>query len=83
MTEQTGEAIDSYIGAANKNRGTSLFGGCPGLDRPITTRQYVRLIGQWIARIGLDPRFFGTHSLRRTRATLIYRPTGNPRAVQF
>jgi integrase len=38
---------------------------------------------QWIAGIGLDPRFFGTHSLRRTKATLIYRRTGNLRAVQL
>ena len=81
MTEQTGEAIDSYIGAADKNRGTSLFGGCRGLDRPITTRQYARLIGQWIAGVGLNPKLFGTYSLRRTKATLIYRRTGNLRAV--
>jgi integrase len=37
----------------------------------------------WVARIGLDPKVFGTHSLRRTKATLIYRRTGNLRAVQL
>ena len=37
----------------------------------------------WIASIGLDPRFLGTHSLRRTKATLIHRRTGNLRAVQL
>jgi len=37
----------------------------------------------WIAGIGLDPSFFGTHSLRRTKATLVYRRTGNLRAVQL
>ena len=83
MTEQTREAIDSYIGAANKNRGEFLFGGCRGLDRPITTRQYARLLSGWIAGIGLDPHLFGTHSLRRTKPTLIYRRTGNLRAVQL
>ena len=83
MTEQTREAVDSYIGTANKKPGEFLFGGRRGQDRPITARQYARLVGQWIASIGLDPSFFGTHSLRRTKATLIYRRTGNLRAVQL
>jgi integrase len=47
------------------------------------TRQYVRLVSEWISSVGLDPRLFGTHSLRRTKATLIYRRTGNLRAVQL
>jgi integrase len=83
MTEQTREAIDNYLAAAGKKPGEFIFGGRRGRDRPITTRQYARLVGQWIAGIGLDPRFFGTHSLRRTKATLIYRRTGNLRAVQL
>jgi Phage integrase family len=49
----------------------------------MTTRQYARLVSEWIASIGLDPHVFGTHSLRRTKATLIYRRTGNLRAVQL
>ena len=49
----------------------------------MTTRQYARLVADWIASIGLDPHVFGTHSLRRTKATLIYRRTGNLRAVQL
>jgi Phage integrase family len=49
----------------------------------MTTRQYARLVSGWVATIGLDPHFFGTHSLRRTKATLIYRQTGNLRAVQL
>jgi integrase len=47
------------------------------------TRQYARLVSGWIASIGLDAKQFGTHSLRRTKATLIYRRTGNLRAVQL
>ena len=58
MTEQTREAVDSYIGAANKKPGEFLFGGRRGSDRSITTRQYARLVCQWIAGIGLDPSFF-------------------------
>jgi integrase len=83
ITEQTREAIDCYIRSAGKKPGEFLFGARRGQDRPITTRQYARLVGQWIASIGLDPSFFGTHLLRRTKATLIYRRTGNLRAVQL
>ena len=53
------------------------------LSRHMTTRQYARLLSRWLADIGLDPHLFGTHSLRRTKATLIYRRTGNLRAVQL
>jgi len=49
----------------------------------MSTRQYARLLAVWVASIGLDPRVYGTHSLRRTKATLIYRRTGNLRAVQL
>jgi site-specific recombinase XerD len=49
----------------------------------MATRQYARLLADWVASIGLDPKVFGTHSLRRTKATLIYRRTGNLRAVQL
>jgi len=48
----------------------------------LTTRQYARLVHEWVCSIGLDPAKFGTHSLRRTTAVLIYRRPGNLRAVQ-
>ena len=49
----------------------------------MTTRQYARLLSKWLTSVGLDPHLYGTHSLRRTKATLIYRRTGNLRAVQL
>lgn len=49
----------------------------------MTTRQYARLLSQWLEAVGLDPTLYGTHSLRRTKATLIYKRTGNLRAVQL
>ncbi|WP_284198471.1 tyrosine-type recombinase/integrase [Azospirillum oryzae] len=52
-------------------------------DRPISTRQYARLVDRWVGEIGLDPATYGTHSMRRTKATLIYRRTGNLRAIQL
>ena len=48
----------------------------------LTTRHYARLVKRWVAMVGLDPADYGTHSLRRTKATLIYRRTKNLRAVQ-
>ena len=83
MSEQTRQAIDDYLKAANKRPGEFLFTGRRGANASITTRQYARLVSEWIGSVGLDPRLFGTHSLRRTKATLIYRRTGNLRAVQL
>jgi integrase len=83
MTEQTRQAVDDYIRAANKKPGEFLFTGRRGAGQCMTTRQYARLVSGWVGSIGLDPRLFGTHSLRRTKATLIYRRTGNLRAVQL
>jgi integrase len=60
-----------------------MFSSRQDADRSLTTRQYARLVSKWIAGIGLDPHVFATHSLRRTKATLIYRRTGNLRAVQL
>ena len=83
LTDQTRQAIDDYIRLASKKPGDFLFVGRSGAGRCMTTRQYARLVSEWIASIGLDSLKFGTHSLRRTKATLIYRRTGNLRAVQL
>ncbi|MCW1996224.1 integrase [Bradyrhizobium diazoefficiens] len=82
LTESTRQAIDDYLRAAGKKSGEYLFTGRRRSGH-MTTRQYARLLSNWIADIGLDPHLFGTHSLRRTKATLIYRRTGNLRAVQL
>lgn len=83
ITEQTRQAIEAYLETTNKKSGDFLFAGRRGLGRCLTTRQYARLLSEWIAGIGLDPTLFGTHSIRRTKATLIYKRTGNLRAVQL
>jgi integrase len=49
----------------------------------ISTRQYARLVDEWVTAIGLRRAEFGTHSLRRTKASMIYKATGNLRAVQI
>jgi integrase len=83
LTEQTRQAIEDYLRASGKKSGEFLFTSRRRSDRCMSTRQYARLVAEWIGSIGLDPRLFGTHSLRRTKATLIYRRTGNLRAVQL
>jgi integrase len=83
LSEQTRQAVDDYLKATNKRPGEFLFTGRRGSETCITTRQYARLVSKWIGSAGLNPRLFGTHSLRRTKATLIYRRTGNLRAVQL
>jgi integrase len=83
VTELTRQAVDDYIRTAGKKPGEFLFGSRRGLGRCMTTRQYARLVAEWVGGVGLDPGLFGTHSLRRTKATLIYRRTGNLRAVQL
>src|SRR5450432_2709294 len=83
LTEHTRQAVDDYIRTAGKKPGGFLFTARRGQEDRMTTRQYARLLSEWIAGIGLGPHLFGTHSLRRTKATLIYRRTGNLRAVQL
>jgi integrase len=82
LTDQTRLAVDEYLRLTRRKSGQYLFAGrCEASG--LTTRQYARLVHEWVASIGLDPAKFGTHSLRRTKAVLIYRRTGNLRAVQL
>ena len=53
------------------------------MQRPSGTRQYARILGHWVDEVGLDRADYGTHSMRRTKATLVYRRTKNLRAVQL
>ncbi len=83
LTDQTRQAIDEYLRLTGRKAGQFLFAGRGDGSHGLTTRQYARLVQEWVASIGLDPAKFGTHSLRRTKAVLIYRRTGNLRAVQL
>jgi integrase len=83
LTDQTRQAVDEYLRTAGKDPGEFLFTRGRGNGQCMTSRQYARLLSEWVASIGLDAKLFGTHSLRRTKATLIYRRTGNLRAVQL
>ena len=82
LTDQARQSLDEYLRLTGRKAGQFLFAGRDPA-RGLTTRQYARLVQEWVASIGLDPAKFGTHSLRRTKAVLIYRQTGNLRAVQL
>jgi integrase len=75
LTKLTRHAVDDYLKATGKKPGDCLFTSRRRPYCSLTTRQYARLLSQWLASVGLDPRLFGTHSLRRTKATLICRRT--------
>ena len=83
LTEVTRQALDDYLRIGGWKAGQYLFPGRRGPDQHLTTRQYARLVSEWVRGIGLDPLKYATHSMRRTKATLIYRRTGNLRAVQL
>jgi integrase len=83
ITEHSRQSGDEYLRLTKRKPGAFLFGGQRDKDKGLTTRQYARLVSTWTAMIGLDASLYGTHSLRRTKATLIYRKTGNLRAIQL
>ena len=84
LTDQTRQAIDEYLRITDRKAGQFLFAGRrDDGSRGLTTRRYARLVQEWVASIGLGPAKFGTHSLRRMKAVLIYRGTGNLRAFQL
>jgi integrase len=82
LTEHTRQAVDDYLKFSRKQPGEFLFTG-PRSGCSMTPRQYGRLVSDWFTGVGLDSHLYGTHSLRRTKATHIYRRTGNLRAVQL
>lgn len=83
ITALTRQAIDSWLVKASLYNENYLFPSRVHQSPHITTRQYARIVRHWITEIGLDPSAYGTHSMRRTKASLIYKRTKNLRAVQI
>jgi integrase len=83
VTEQTRDSIGAWVGEAGLRPDDYLFPSRVAASPHLTTRQYGRILKAWVAGVGLDPHGYGTHSMRRTKATLIYRRTRNLRAVQL
>lgn len=83
LTEPTRTAVREWLRVRDHGDSPYLFPSrlnrCPHLS----TRQYARLVHEWVQKAGLDASAYGTHSMRRTKAAQIYRKTGNLRAVQL
>jgi integrase len=83
ITDASREALSAWLALRGERADDWLF---PSRSRPgdhITTRQYARLVAEWATMIDLEPRAYGTHSLRRTKVALLYKKTGNLRACQL
>lgn len=83
LTEPTRTALAAWIEKANLKADQFLFPSRLARSPHVSTRQYARIVHQWVSAIGLDSTIYGTHTMRRTKATLIYRRTKNLRAVQL
>jgi integrase len=83
LSEQTRKAVEAWIDKVHLYSSDFLFPSRLRYSDHLSTRQYARIVKAWASLIGLDAGEYGTHSLRRTKATLIYRRTKNIRAVQL
>ncbi len=83
ITSPTRDALEASIKRTGLKSESFLFPSCVGKSPHLGTRQYARMVDHWVREIGLDPTAYGTHSMRRTKASLIYRRTKNLRAVQL
>jgi len=83
ITEQTRRSLEAWIEARRLRAEDWLFPSRSKREAHLSTRQYARLVDAWVALVGLDPAAYGTHSLRRTKVSLLYKKTGNLRACQL
>jgi integrase len=83
LTSGTRQSLAKWIARGQLQSGDFLFPSRIEASPHISTRQYARIVHRWFDEIGLDATAYGTHTMRRTKPTLIYRRTKNLRAVQL
>lgn len=83
ITEQTRHSVAAWVAEAHLTAGQYLFPSRITKSPHLSTRQYARIVESWVKSIGLDSSAYGTHTMRRTKVTLIYRRTKNLRAIQL
>ena len=83
ITEMSRDALQAWTRAAGLRSSDYVFPSRSGNSPHLSTRQYARIVHRWVRDIGLDSSCYGTHTMRRTKAALIYRRTKNLRAVQL
>lgn len=83
LLEHTRDSILAWLECPGGTLDDFVFPSRSDHNKHISTRQYARLVDEWVTGIGLRREDYGTHSLRRTKASIIYKQTGNLRAVQI
>jgi integrase len=83
ITEATRAALSDWIRLSSLESDSFLFPSRVRSSPHLSTRQYARIVDSWVEEVGLDSAAYGTHSIRRTKPSLIYRRTKNLRAVQL
>jgi integrase len=83
ITEGTRQAVLHWIGSQSLGLDDYLFPSRVRASDHISTRQYLRIVHRWVTNLGLDTSAYGTHTMRRTKVSLIYRRTKNLRAIQL
>jgi len=83
VTQGTRNSVLAWIRERGSGCGDCLFPSRRHDRDCISTRHYARLLKRWLRDVGIEPSAYGTHSLRRTKVALIYRQTGNIRAIQI
>ena len=83
ITQLTRETLNTLIEHDHLGSNDYLFQSRLHDSPHLSRRQYSRIVKGWVEMIGLDPTEYGTHTMRRTKPTLIYRRTKNLRAVQL
>jgi integrase len=83
ITETTRDSLERWIATPEMRRAEHLWPSRFHASPHLSTRQYARILRDWVTSIGLEPSAYGTHSMRRTKVAQIYKKTGNLRAVQL
>jgi integrase len=83
ITIKTQQALSKWIDYAGLCSIDYLFPSCKRKKYHLSTQQYASIVDTWVESIGLDKSAYGTHSLRRTKASIIYKQTKNLRAIQI
>lgn len=83
ITPLTRKTVKAWIDNKSLNYFDFLFPSRIKKGKHITTRSYFRIVLKWIKSIGLDPSLYGTHSIRRTKVSILYKRDKNLRAIQL
>ena len=83
ITARTRKSLADWIAHADLESAAYVFPSKINKTLHLSRRQYARIVESWVNGVGLDTTAYGTHSMRRTKASLIYRQTKNLRAVQL